>query len=202
LHSRKELVAGGAIFIESPAQGLERDSLLGFVVPHPFVQESDEGNWVGAASLRLAGLELSRVTVEFGRFRHFQGSIVQRWRRARAMLLRRGHEAGGGRAYARAGRERRAAGNARQFPVPAGVRHLTNRPIRLTLKAKLYFDCIPHHDRHRQKQTALVVPPSVRRQAGLKSGQEIEFKVVGSVISIRPKPPAAGDEYPQAATHR
>jgi hypothetical protein len=46
MHSRKELVAGGAIFIESLAQGLERGSLLGFVVPHPFLQQSDEGNRV------------------------------------------------------------------------------------------------------------------------------------------------------------
>jgi hypothetical protein len=35
----------------------------------------------------------------------------------------------------------------------------------------------------------------VRRQAGLKSGREIEFKVSGAVISIRPKLPTAEDEY-------
>ena len=46
-----------------------------------------------------------------------------------------------------------------------------------------------------KNKTPLVVPPSVRRQAGLKSGQEIEFKVVGGVISIRPKLPTADDEY-------
>jgi len=40
-----------------------------------------------------------------------------------------------------------------------------------------------------------VVPPAVRRQAGLKSGQEIEFKVSGGVISISPKLPTAADEY-------
>jgi hypothetical protein len=40
-----------------------------------------------------------------------------------------------------------------------------------------------------------VVPPAVRRQAGLKSGQEIEFKVSGGVISIRPKLPTADGEY-------
>ena len=40
----------------------------------------------------------------------------------------------------------------------------------------------------------LVVPPSVRRQAGLKSGQKIEFKVSGGVISIYPKLPPADDE--------
>jgi bifunctional DNA-binding transcriptional regulator/antitoxin component of YhaV-PrlF toxin-antitoxin module len=46
-----------------------------------------------------------------------------------------------------------------------------------------------------KNKTPLVVPPSVRRQAGLKSGQKIEFKVCGGVISIHPKPPAAADEY-------
>ncbi|MGA2269034.1 MAG: AbrB/MazE/SpoVT family DNA-binding domain-containing protein [Bryobacteraceae bacterium] len=46
-----------------------------------------------------------------------------------------------------------------------------------------------------KNRTPLVVPPAVRRQAGLKSGQEIEFKVSGGVISIRPKLRAAGDEY-------
>jgi len=46
-----------------------------------------------------------------------------------------------------------------------------------------------------KNKTPLVVPPSVRRQAGLKSGQQIEFKVVGGVISIHPRLSAAGDEY-------
>ena len=46
-----------------------------------------------------------------------------------------------------------------------------------------------------KNKTPLVVPPSVRRQAGLKSGQQIEFKVSDGVISIHPKPPAADDEY-------
>jgi AbrB family looped-hinge helix DNA binding protein len=45
-----------------------------------------------------------------------------------------------------------------------------------------------------KSKTPLVVPPSVRRQAGLKAGQQIEFEVVDGVISIRPKHPAA-DEY-------
>lgn len=35
----------------------------------------------------------------------------------------------------------------------------------------------------------------MRRKAGLKSGQEIEFKVSGGVISIHPKLPTADDEY-------
>jgi len=46
-----------------------------------------------------------------------------------------------------------------------------------------------------KNKTPLVVPPSVRRKAGLRSGQEVEFKVTGGVISIRPKLPAADDEY-------
>ena len=35
----------------------------------------------------------------------------------------------------------------------------------------------------------------MRRQAGLKSGQKIEFKVCGGVMSIHPKHLAADDEY-------
>ena len=40
----------------------------------------------------------------------------------------------------------------------------------------------------------LVVPPSVRRQARFKSGQELEFRASGGVITIVPKLPSA-DEY-------
>ena len=46
-----------------------------------------------------------------------------------------------------------------------------------------------------KSRSPLVVPLAVRRQAGLKSGQEIEFKVSDGVISIRPKLPTADDEY-------
>ena len=46
-----------------------------------------------------------------------------------------------------------------------------------------------------KSKTPLVVPSSVRRQAGLKSGQKIEFKVSGGVITIYPKLPAPGEEY-------
>jgi bifunctional DNA-binding transcriptional regulator/antitoxin component of YhaV-PrlF toxin-antitoxin module len=46
-----------------------------------------------------------------------------------------------------------------------------------------------------KNKTPLVVPLSVRRQAGLKSGQQIEFKVSGGVISIHPKPLEADGEY-------
>jgi bifunctional DNA-binding transcriptional regulator/antitoxin component of YhaV-PrlF toxin-antitoxin module len=44
----------------------------------------------------------------------------------------------------------------------------------------------------------LVVPPAVRRTAGFKSGQELEFKAVGGVITIVPKAPAVADEYSAA----
>jgi bifunctional DNA-binding transcriptional regulator/antitoxin component of YhaV-PrlF toxin-antitoxin module len=45
-----------------------------------------------------------------------------------------------------------------------------------------------------KNKTPLVVPPSVRRQAGLKSGDKLEFKVSGQVITILPQV-TAGDEY-------
>ena len=44
-------------------------------------------------------------------------------------------------------------------------------------------------------KTPLVVPPAVRRRARFKSGQELEFRVSGGVITIVPKLPAADDEY-------
>lgn len=49
-----------------------------------------------------------------------------------------------------------------------------------------------------KNKTPLVVPPAVRRQAGLKSGDKLEFKVSGGVITIRPKLPTADDEYTPA----
>lgn len=41
----------------------------------------------------------------------------------------------------------------------------------------------------------LVVPPAVRRKARFKTGQELEFRVSGGVITILPKLPNADDEY-------
>jgi len=46
-----------------------------------------------------------------------------------------------------------------------------------------------------KSKTPLVVPPAVRRRAGLKSGQQVEFAVSDGVITIRPKLPAADDEF-------
>jgi bifunctional DNA-binding transcriptional regulator/antitoxin component of YhaV-PrlF toxin-antitoxin module len=39
------------------------------------------------------------------------------------------------------------------------------------------------------------VPPSVRRKAGHKNGEDLEFRVSGGVITILSKLPAADDEY-------
>lgn len=44
-------------------------------------------------------------------------------------------------------------------------------------------------------QTPLIVPSAVRRKAGFKSGQDLEFKPSGGVITILPKLPTAEDEY-------
>jgi bifunctional DNA-binding transcriptional regulator/antitoxin component of YhaV-PrlF toxin-antitoxin module len=46
-----------------------------------------------------------------------------------------------------------------------------------------------------KNKTPLVVPPAIRRRAGFKSGQEIEFKVSGRMINIIPKLPPADDQY-------
>jgi bifunctional DNA-binding transcriptional regulator/antitoxin component of YhaV-PrlF toxin-antitoxin module len=46
-----------------------------------------------------------------------------------------------------------------------------------------------------QSNIPLVVPPSVRRRAGHRNGQDLEFRVSGGVITILPKPPAVDDEY-------
>jgi len=41
----------------------------------------------------------------------------------------------------------------------------------------------------------LVVPSAIRRKAGFKGGDELEFKAAGGVITISRKLPGAGDEY-------
>ena len=50
-------------------------------------------------------------------------------------------------------------------------------------------------------KTPLVVPPAVRRRAGFKSGQELEIKASGGVITILPKLPATDDEYTAQERH-
>ena len=49
-----------------------------------------------------------------------------------------------------------------------------------------------------KNKTDLVVPPSVRRRAGIKPGDRLEFKVSGGIINIIPKLPSADDEYTPA----
>jgi AbrB family looped-hinge helix DNA binding protein len=44
-------------------------------------------------------------------------------------------------------------------------------------------------------KTDLVVPQSVRREAGIKSGDTLEFRVSGGIINIIPALPSAADEY-------
>ena len=41
----------------------------------------------------------------------------------------------------------------------------------------------------------LVVPQSVRRQAGIRSGDRLEFKVSGGIINIIPELPSADGDY-------
>lgn len=43
-----------------------------------------------------------------------------------------------------------------------------------------------------------MVPPAVRRKAGHRNGEDLEFRVSGGVITILPKPPATDDEYTPA----
>jgi bifunctional DNA-binding transcriptional regulator/antitoxin component of YhaV-PrlF toxin-antitoxin module len=49
-----------------------------------------------------------------------------------------------------------------------------------------------------KKKTPITVPPSVQRQAGIKTGDRLEFKVSGGVINIIPELPSADDEYTPA----
>jgi bifunctional DNA-binding transcriptional regulator/antitoxin component of YhaV-PrlF toxin-antitoxin module len=46
-----------------------------------------------------------------------------------------------------------------------------------------------------KNRIGLTVPPSVQHQAGFKTGDVVEFKVSGGVITIIPKLPSADDEY-------
>src|SRR4051794_26717576 len=46
-----------------------------------------------------------------------------------------------------------------------------------------------------KNKSALSVPVEIQRQAGLKPGDRVEFKVSGGIINIVPKLPNADDEY-------
>jgi bifunctional DNA-binding transcriptional regulator/antitoxin component of YhaV-PrlF toxin-antitoxin module len=45
------------------------------------------------------------------------------------------------------------------------------------------------------KTSAITLPAAVRRRAGFKAGDVLEFKAAGGVVTIRPKSPTADDEY-------
>jgi AbrB family looped-hinge helix DNA binding protein len=47
-------------------------------------------------------------------------------------------------------------------------------------------------------KSELVVPRSVRRKAGIKTGDRVEFRVSGGVINIVPKTMTHNDEYSPA----
>jgi AbrB family looped-hinge helix DNA binding protein len=46
-----------------------------------------------------------------------------------------------------------------------------------------------------KRRADLVVPTQVRRQAGIRAGDQVEFKVAAGVITIIPKLPGSEDEY-------
>src|SRR5688572_3293510 len=45
------------------------------------------------------------------------------------------------------------------------------------------------------EKTRQLFPASVRRQAGIKTGDQLEVKVSGGIITLLPKLPSADDEY-------
>jgi bifunctional DNA-binding transcriptional regulator/antitoxin component of YhaV-PrlF toxin-antitoxin module len=53
-----------------------------------------------------------------------------------------------------------------------------------------------------KERTDLVVPTSVQRRAGIRTGDRLEFKVSGGVISILPKRASAHDEYTPEQRHK
>ena len=49
-----------------------------------------------------------------------------------------------------------------------------------------------------RNKIGITVPEAVRRQAGIKIGDRLEFKVSGGIINIIPKLSSADDEYTPA----
>ena len=49
-----------------------------------------------------------------------------------------------------------------------------------------------------KKKTPLTVPDRIRRLAGFKAGDQVEFKVSGGVATILAKLPSVADEYTPA----
>ena len=52
-----------------------------------------------------------------------------------------------------------------------------------------------------KRRTPLAIPDKVRRRAGLKVGEQVEFKVSSGVITVVPKLPSADDDYTPAQRH-
>ena len=48
-----------------------------------------------------------------------------------------------------------------------------------------------------KNKIGLTVPPAVQRQAGFRTGDVVEFKVSGGMITVIPKVPATDAEYTQ-----
>jgi bifunctional DNA-binding transcriptional regulator/antitoxin component of YhaV-PrlF toxin-antitoxin module len=46
-----------------------------------------------------------------------------------------------------------------------------------------------------KNKTPLIVPDKIRRRAGFKPGEEVEFRASGGVITITPRVETAEDEY-------
>jgi bifunctional DNA-binding transcriptional regulator/antitoxin component of YhaV-PrlF toxin-antitoxin module len=69
----------------------------------------------------------------------------------------------------------------------SGKATMERQGVPVTLKMKMTVIVKPATD--------LVVPRSVRRRAGIKVGDRLEFKVSGGVINIVPKLPSADDQY-------
>jgi bifunctional DNA-binding transcriptional regulator/antitoxin component of YhaV-PrlF toxin-antitoxin module len=44
-------------------------------------------------------------------------------------------------------------------------------------------------------ELALSLPPTLRRKAGIKTGDELEVRVSGGIVTFIPKLPTADDEY-------
>ena len=46
-----------------------------------------------------------------------------------------------------------------------------------------------------KSNTPIMIPSPIQRRAGIKAGDQVEFKVSGGIISILPKLPDADEEY-------
>lgn len=45
------------------------------------------------------------------------------------------------------------------------------------------------------KEMQSILPPSVRRKAGFRTGDQVEIKASGGIVTIIPKLPTSDDEY-------